>query len=314
MKRSSIFLALFMLMFSSVSFAAELISLVPQDAMIIVNINLEKISANPTLKALYDMFIPAYSEEYTADFEKMGINPYKDIQNVLFFITSKQKFGFLADGTFDTITTCETVEGSEDIQKFYKLNSIGGLPALYNENAEQATVTLVDQRTLALGDMSVLEEIGSLYNAKEEGESIKKNASFKYMANRLDLDKQIWGVAVGGKGWDQPSVKIEKSALDKVRMTFFDIDYGDKEFNMSVTSLVARNNELQPVTDAYKELINATREFVSTVPGMTKIVDSIEVMDDKSNMVRMELKMPVEKFNEALANVAEYTENNSAEK
>lgn len=314
MKRKFFVFSILMVMISSVSFAADLLSLVPYNAILVLDVNLEKISSQPILKELYQNLLPTYDNgEFTGQFEKAGINPYKDFQNVMMFVTEDEKFGLLAEGSFDTVTTYESVDNNEGLKQICEIRSIGGLPALYQEEMAQSTITLVDQRTIALGDMAILEEIGKLYNEKEDGKSIKKHPNFVYMSNRLDFNKQIWGVGIGGKGWSS-NVTTPKSGVDNIRMTIFDIDYGDKEFSLSVTALVARNSELEGLVKSLVELVEGVKGFVATVPGMTKIVDKVEIVDDHSNMARIQLNMPIDQFNAAISEVAGYVEQEEKQK
>ena len=308
MKQKIFVFSILMVMFSTVSFAADLLSLVPYDAILVLDINLEKISSQPILKELYQKILPTYdSGEFTSQFEKAGINPYKDFQNVLLFITENEKYGILAEGTFDTITTYDAVDSNEGLKQIYQITSIGGLPALSQEDMPQSIITLVDQRTIAFGDKSVLEEIGKIFNEKENGKSIRKNPNFVYMSNRVDFNKQIWGVFSGDKGWNTP-IATPKSGIDNVRMTIFDMDYNDKEFNLSTTLLVARNSELEGLVKSLVELVQGVKGFVATVPGMTKIIDKVEVVDDHNNMARIQLNMPIDQFNAAISEIAEFVE------
>ena len=311
MKRQVFVTVLCLVFFSVTSFAADMLSLVPYNAALIVNVNLEKISALPGVKAFMDSALAeSNNNKYTKDFEKLGINPYTDVKNIILFMTEDEKVAFLAEGTFDTIVTCETVQNDAELQKVYTYSAIGGLPALYNESAANSTVVFIDQRTLAFGDTEVLEIIGNLFNEKDEAKSIKKNPNFVYMTNRLDLNKQFWGAGFSGSNIWKSNVKTAPTDLDNVRMAIFDIDYGETDFEFAVSALVARNNELEALTKSFNELSNTFKGYVATVPGMTRIFENAKVTNDGSNMATYQIKMPVKDFNEALLSASDFVDNN----
>ena len=216
------------------SFAAELLSLVPHDANLVVNLGLNKVVNRPELRSVLDALLPAYEASFDSVFTKAGINPVYDIHNVLFFIDKDDKFAVLADGSFDAIKTCELAQTDPDISRAFTLTAIGGLPALKSELDSNANVVFVDQQTLAFGDMSVLEKIGEM-SANKNIKSIQSNRMFTYMLRKLDTDTpQLWGAAMGGKKWFT-AINTPKSGIDNVRITFFGLTY-DEDFILDFTS------------------------------------------------------------------------------
>jgi hypothetical protein len=248
--------------------------------------------------------LPAYEASFDSVFTKAGINPVYDIHNVLFFIDKDDKFAVLADGSFDAIKTCELAQTDPDISRAFTLTAIGGLPALKSELDSNANVVFVDQQTLAFGDMSVLEKIGEM-SANKNIKSIQSNRMFTYMLRKLDTDTpQLWGAAMGGKKWFT-AINTPKSGIDNVRITFFGLTY-DEDFILDFTSLVARNSQLQELIDSLSELLGGFKAYVASVEGMSKILDNAVIQDNRENLARVVIKMPIEKFTASLLSIGAY--------
>lgn len=302
--KSTLALVFFFAFVCASSFAAELLSLVPYDASLVVNLGLNKVVNRPEIRSVLDSLLPAYEASFDNVFAKAGINPVYDIHNVLFFIDKDDKFAILADGSFDAIKTCEVAQTDPDISRAFTLTAIGGLPALKSELDANANIVFVDQQTLAFGDLSVLEKIGEM-SVNKNIKTIQSNRMFTYMLRKLDLDTpQLWGAAMSGKKWFT-AIKTPKSGIDNVRITFFSLAY-DQDFTLDFTSLVARNSQLQELVDSLSELINGFKVYVSSVEGMSEILDNALIQDNRENLARVVIKMPIEKFTASLLSIGTY--------
>lgn len=292
-------LSLFVLVFTFSASSADLFSLVPHDASIVMKVQFQRILGQPDLKALFSTTLPAFETSYLGVFEKAGINPLEDIYNIVLFIDKDNRVGVLADGGFDAIVTCELAQSDPEIANNFTLTAVGGLPALKSELNETANVVFVDQRTMAIGDVAVLELIGKMAVDKKI-RSIKDNAMFSFMERKLVVDyPQLWGVGISGRQW-LPEVEVESSGLENVRATYFSVNY-DEEFTLDATCLVTRNSQLDDLVDSLWDLTDALKVYVSTVDGMSDIMDNLIVRDDGENLAGLFLTMPMEKFNAALS-------------
>lgn len=283
----------------SIASAADLFSLVPYDASIVIKVQFQNIMEQPELKALFNASLPAFDNaSYYDVFEKAGINPLKDIYNVVLFVDKDDKVGVLADGGFDAITTCELAQTDPDISRSFTLTAVSGLPALRSDLNAIANVVFVDQCTLAVGDLSVLDKIGQMSQDKKQ-RSIKDNPMFTFLERKLDVETpQVWGIGISGRKW-LPTVKGPVSGLDNVRATYFAFDYNEN-FTLDFTCLVTRSSQLQELVASLEQFLNGLEAYVSNVDGMAEILSNAIIQEDRENLARVFITMPANAFNSAL--------------
>lgn len=294
----AISLLFFVFTFATAS-ASDLFNLVPYDASIVMKVQFQNIMEEPTLKSLFSASLPAFDSASHYDvFEKAGIDPLKDIYNVVLFIDKDGRIGVLADGGFDAITTCELAQSDPEISRSFTLTAVGGLPALKSDLNAVANVVFVDQRTMAIGDIELLERVGQMA-ADKKIRSIKENPMFVFLERKLDVETPlVWGIGISGRSW-LPSVENPVSGLDNVRATYFAFDY-QENFTLDFTCLVTRSSQLQELVDSLWELLDGLKVYVSDVEGMAEILSNASIQDDRENLARVFINMPVAQFNAAL--------------
>lgn len=293
-------IALFVLSTFAV-YASALLPLVPTDAYLVVNFDFASIVNQPELKAVLDEQMKASANDYTDFYKRAGIDPTKDIKNVMIYLDAKERPCVIVDGTFATAEISKLIQSDKELGANFQIATIGGLQAVKNTANENANMMFVNTNTVAFGAEEVLQTVATLQNGKAK--NIITNKAFTHLMQRVETDANLWGAVVATPNW-QISKDLPVAGMQAMKTGFFSLNYG-KEFTMIFTGLVEKKAELPAFIDAMTDFLDAFRGWTASVPEMTEILKNAKVEDNKENLCRIFVSMPAEEFKTQMAKVAE---------
>ncbi|HAE41156.1 MAG TPA: hypothetical protein DCG57_21350, partial [Candidatus Riflebacteria bacterium] len=91
MKARFLLVAVLFVFSTIAAYSSVLLPLVPSDAYLIVNFDFAAIVAQPEIKALVDTQIQTNSNELVDFYKRAGIEPARDIRNVMLFLDSNER-------------------------------------------------------------------------------------------------------------------------------------------------------------------------------------------------------------------------------
>lgn len=284
-------------------FASAMLPLVPGDAYLIVNFDFASIVSQPELKTLIDTQLNSneQAKDYTDFYARAGIEPARDIKNVLVFLDSKERAGIIVSGSFDTAKISELVQSDKELAAKFELVTIAGMQTVKNAANANANMMFVNQNTVAFGSEEILAQVAALQAGK--GKDISKNADFTGLMKKVDTSSQLWGAVVAAPNW-QSRVNVPVAGLESMKTAFFSVDY-DKEFTMVFSGLVGDKKELPKFAEAMKNLLDAFKGWVASVPEMTELLKVAKIQDDKENIAKIVVAIPADQFKNTMIKLSE---------
>lgn len=297
--------------FSTISaYSSVLLPLVPSDAYLIVNFDFAAIAAQPEIKALVDTQIQTNPNELVDFYKRAGIEPARDIRNVMLFLDGNERPCILVNGTFSAKKISELIQTDKDLSAGFEITTIDGLQAVKNKLNANGNMIFINETTMAFGAEEVLKQVSQLSTGKVK--NINTNKAFAHLMERVDTDARLWGAVVTTPNW-QSRVEIPVAGLQNMKTAFFSVDY-DKEFTMDFTGLVEKKTELPEFADAMLNLLDAFRGWTASVPEMTELLKSAKVEDNQENMARIFIAVPAEQFKTTMAKLSESANKKATEK
>lgn len=301
MKIRFLLIAVLFVFSTMAAYSNVLLPLVPNDAYLIVNFDFAAIISQPEIKAVVDTQIESSSSELVNFYKRAGIDPTRDIRNVMLFLDSNERPCILVNGTFSAKKISELIQTDKDLSANFEITTIDGLQAVKNKLNANGNMIFINETTMAFGTEDVLKQVSQLSSNKIK--SITANKAFSHLMTRVDTDSRLWGAVVTTPNW-QSRVEIPVAGLQNMKTAFFAVDY-DKEFTMEFTGLVEKKAELPEFVDAMINLLDAFRGWTASVPEMTELLKGAKVEDNQENLARIYLAVPAEQFRNTMIKLSE---------
>ncbi|MBU1106505.1 MAG: hypothetical protein KKB51_07570 [Candidatus Riflebacteria bacterium] len=288
--------------FSTISaYSNVLLPLVPSDAYLIVNFDFAAIIAQPEIKALVDTQIETSPNDLVNFYKRAGIEPARDIRNVMLFLDSNERPCVLVNGTFSAKKISELIQTDKELSAGFEIATIDGLQGVKNKLNANGNMIFINETTMAFGAEDALKQVSQLSSGKVK--NISNNKAFAHMMERVNTNARLWGAIVTTPNW-QSRVEIPVAGLQNMKSAFFSVDY-DKEFTMDFTGLVEKKAELPEFADAMINLLAAFRGWTASVPEMTELLKSAKVEDNQENLARIYIAVPAEQFKNSMIKLSE---------
>lgn len=281
--------------------ASALLPLVPADAYLVVNFDFASIAKQPELKGILDQHMQTAGQDYSSFYKRAGIDPTRDIKNIMIYLDAKERPCIVVNGSFETKKLSAMIQSDKELAANFKIDTIAGLQAVKNNVNANGNMIFVDANTVAFGSEEALSQVAQLQSGKAK--DIKTNKAFTHLLERVETDANLWGAVVSTPNWET-SKNIPVPGLQAMKTGFFSLNY-DKEFTMNFTGLVGKKDELPAFIDAMTNFLDAFKGWVASVPEMTEILKSAKVEDNKENLCRIVVSMPADEFKAQMAKVAE---------
>ena len=302
MKLRVLFLLVAFSMVGLTGFSNTLLSLVPSDAYLLVNFDLNSILQQPELKALVDKHFKTGPKDYEDFYQRSGINPGKDIRNVTIFMTSNKEVGVLVSGSFDANQISRMIQTDAEMASKFSVSKIAGLQAVKNNTNPNANMMFLNKHAVAFAKEPVLKKIANLRRDK----SIIGNRAFAHMIRRVDTDANVWGTVLAGAGWEK-NIKVPITGLNKLSTAFFALSY-DKNFNFKFTGLVNKKKELPEFVTGLQNFMAAFKGWTASAPEFSTMLNKAVIQDNREHLARIVLNVPANEFKAAIDGLAKFTE------
>lgn len=301
MKIRMLFVIMAMLFAALTANAGALLPLVPEDAYLVVNFDFASIIKQPELKALIDHHMSTSGQDFTSFYKRAGIEPTRDISNIMVYLDAKERPCIIVNGAFDTKKLSTLIQTDNELSASFKIATIGGLQAVKNNVNENGNMLFVNANTVAFGAEEALNSVATLQTGK--GKNIVTNKAFAHLMERVETDSNLWGAVVATPNW-KTSGKLPVPGLQAMKTGFFSLNY-DKAFTMNFTGLVGKRDELPAFVEAMTNFLDAFRGWTASVPEMTEILKGAKVEDNKENLCRIFVSIPAEEFKASMTAIAE---------
>ena len=301
MKAKFLLVAVLFVFSTMAAYSNVLLPLVPSDAYLIVNFDLAAIVSQPEIKAVLDTQIEASTNEMVNFYKRAGIEPARDIRNVMLFLDGSERPCILVNGTFSTKKISELIQTDKDLAAGFEITTIEGLQAVKNKLNANGNMIFINETTMAFGSEDVLKMVSQLSSGKAK--NISTNKAFSHLMERVDTTSRLWGAVVTTPNWES-RVQIPVAGLQNMKTAFFSVDY-DKAFTMEFTGLVEKKTELPEFVDAMINLLDAFRGWTASVPEMTELLKSAKVEDNQENLARIFLSVPADQFKNTMLKLSE---------
>ncbi|MBF0547942.1 MAG: hypothetical protein HQM08_26130 [Candidatus Riflebacteria bacterium] len=300
MLKRVIFLAVSFLFVINMSFAGDLLSLTPDDAAFVVNVNLEKMLSSEVIKKQIDDNMAKQTPEQKKSFDefvaKTGIDPFKHIKGLLIFIgnkvdekTQKPNAAVLIDGTFDSEKIIKAIKedpkASEDavIEKFEGLDCIKG-----KKNADGVGVFL-DPNSAVIGNPDSIKTVIGV--KKGTGKNIKTNANLDALLKKADTSAAIWGAGLlPAQLKEQAKNNPQMQPLAAINALFFAFNY-DKDLNFDFTGELDKKESLEGVMTSLNGFLAMIKMMAGQSPEAAQILNLIKV-EGADTTAKITLKVP----------------------
>lgn len=184
--------------------AQDLLSVLPQDAMVVIDIHVGKLLANPEVRKAADEQAAkarAAGAPGVEEFVKnVGIDPMKDLQEIVVLVPFPGPGGqapegglTLLKGTFEEAKVLAVLEKSEDFKKDGKIDKFEGLTAIRIEGKATFAVFAAPD-TLAIGTEPYLKKMVAIKAGKEKG--IRDLPAFAEVLKRAKTDAGVWAAGL----------------------------------------------------------------------------------------------------------------------
>ncbi len=273
--------------------AASLLTIVPDSSYLVVNFNLGRIMQQPDLKAAAQKMVSLKDDNFSNFYTRAGIDPIKDISNVMLFLNSGEKACIVVNGTFNTDKISELIQSDSEVAKKIKIEDMLGFQAVKNIANKSSNVVFVDKNTVAFGEVSILEDLLKVKNGTAK--SLATNKSFASLMKKMDTRAGLWGAMLPSTdNWAKPQTNVVASTLKEIQSAFFSMNYG-KFFTFNFTGQVEKAEQLAALESGLTNLLDAMRGWTAGSPEMLKLLKMAKVQA-KGTLARVIMKVPADEF------------------
>ena len=272
--------------------------LLPADARFVGGIDVKRFTASPFYSRYAGAAAKGRPETFKELEEKTGLNPERDIEQVIFAGTpgrSGHESGVVvALGRFDRAKISSLIETEKKVTS----KSVQGVTVyLFAEGQKGAgAVAFVDDRTLVMGSQAAVE--AAILSQSQGGKSLKQNQTIMALLERVRPDATFWAVgdqsvlenmpksvpAPGGQGG-----QITLPGLRNISVS------GDMEPMIAVEITGEANDE-----SAAKNLADVVRGFVALAalqanqkPELKELASAVSVTTE-AKQVKVNARVPYE--------------------
>ena len=302
MRKNLIFTAFlafcFLFSFIGDTFAASMLPLVPADSYLVMNVNFSRLIKQKEIKAIFDEQFKVEGNSFDNFYKRAGIEPVKDINNIMVFMNGQERACVMVNGIFDTNNILDVIKADSELLKKVQIGDLNGLPLITNSTSKSGNALLLNDNTVAFGEIDLLESIAKVKAGKAK--SLVKNKDFADLMKRMNTKTAIWGGLLTSGNWSRTVKKTAMlHAMKDVRTAFFSLNY-EKFFTFVFTGKVAKKGQLAAFEAGLNNILDALKGWVASTPEMLKLLKNAQIQVDKKTMARLIIKVPAEEFKSAL--------------
>ena len=168
------------------SFAADLLTLVPNDAGLVVRANLKQLTSIPEIKSQIESLSKQQGNEYFEQVKKMGFDPLNDIYSLVAFMSidnlqktdpSNANVAFIANGKFEIDKIIEAIKTNKTTSNKVKFSEEDGFQTITytDENQGNSKMLFIDNATVVIGTELGVSNVKAVKLTRKGGILTKKD-------------------------------------------------------------------------------------------------------------------------------------------
>lgn len=304
-KKVSLMTVLFVLVLNLSAFAADLMTLIPENTAFLFSFNVAKALTMGEVKAQLEEQINKQSPDQKKMYEefvaKTGFDVTKDLKEVLFFVTKVDPQGGKPDGAavlsgnFQVEKLIAAVKESKEAGKDTTVEKFEGFDAIKAKNENDGLAVFIDNTTAVIGMPKDVKMVIDVKGGKAK--AIAGNAAFANLLKKADTGASIWGVG------QMPANIREQAKANAANVPFAAISWfafafnyaGDLTFNFMAET--EKKEEAVNVVTALNGMVAQLKAMVAQTPEAVEIANMIKV-EAVENAAKVSLNLPKAKYEE----------------
>ena len=266
------------------SFAAELLTLVPNDAGLVVRANIKQLVSIPEIKKNIEDLSKQQGKEYFEQVKNMGFDPLNDIYSLVAFMSldniqnqdaANANVAFIANGKFDIDKILEAIKTNKVTSEKVKFGEEDGFKTVtYSDDKQNSSKMLfIDNETVVIGTELGVSNVKAVKLTKKGGILTRKD--FSVAVTKLNANATLAAtIALPDEARQFLSTNEQTKPLDTIKFLSLDL---------------TKTTDLD---------INLTGDFDAT----TKMADVEKCLKTFSDMLKAN-KAPYDALNELAQNL-----------
>ena len=215
------------------SFAAELLTLVPNDAGIVVRANIKQLVSIPEIKKNIEDVSKQQGNEYFEQVKNMGFDPLNDIYSLVAFMSidsiqtqdpAKTNVAFIANGKFEIDKILEAIKTNKVTSEKVKFGEEDGFKTvIYTDDKQNNSKMLfIDNETVVIGTELGVSNVKAVKLTKKGGILTRKD--FSVAVTKLNANATLAAtIALPDEARQFLSANEQTKALDTIKFLSLDL-------------------------------------------------------------------------------------------
>ena len=215
------------------SFAAELLTLVPNDAGIVVRANIKQLVSIPEIKKNIEDVSKQQGKEYFEQVKNMGFDPLNDIYSLVAFMSidniqtqdpANTNVAFIANGKFEIDKILEAIKTNKVTSEKVKFGEEDGFKTVtYTDDKQNNSKMLfIDNETVVIGTELGVSNVKAVKLTKKGGILTRKD--FSVAVTKLNANATLAAtIALPDEARQFLSANEQTKALDTIKFLSLDL-------------------------------------------------------------------------------------------
>ena len=215
------------------SFAAELLTLVPNDAGIVVRANIKQLVSIPEIKKNIEDVSKQQGKEYFEQVKNMGFDPLNDIYSLVAFMSidniqtqdpANTNVAFIANGKFEIDKILEAIKTNKVTSEKVKFGEEDGFKTVtYTDDKQNNSKMLfIDNETVVIGTELGVSNVKAVKLTKKGGILTRKD--FSVAVTKLNANATLAAtIALPDEARQFLSTNEQTKALDTIKFLSLDL-------------------------------------------------------------------------------------------
>ncbi|MFZ2957896.1 MAG: hypothetical protein WA705_13495 [Candidatus Ozemobacteraceae bacterium] len=303
-KKISLMTVLFVLVLNLSAFAADLMTLIPENIVFLSSLNLTKMLGMEEVKKQLEDSInkqsPDQKKIYDEFLAKTGFEVTKDLKEVIFFATKldsqggKPEGAAVFSGNFQVEKLIAFVKESSEAGKSAIVEKFEGFDAIKTKNENEGLAVFIDKNTVVIGMPKDIKMVIDVKGGKAK--SVSGNAAFTSLLKKADTAASIWGVGQMPANTLEHAKNAPNASFPGISLFTFAFNYSS-DISFSFLAETAKKEEAANMVAALNGMVVQIKAMAAKSPEAVGIVNMIKV-EAVGNAVKVALNVPKDKFEE----------------
>jgi hypothetical protein len=297
--------ALIMAFTGNAAFAADLMSLVPQEADFVLQLNITKILETPEAKkALLDNLnkSPEQKKAFDEFVKNTGFNPMENLKQVVVFSSGKvdpkkpaQMAGAVISGNFNKAKILEAIKKDEKAGKEVEISKLKGFDAVVPKSKKDGWGVFLDDSTVVVGAESGVNKVADIKAGK--GKSVAARKEFFSIIKKMDTKATLSGAGlIPAELKAKVKANPQAAPLAALNYFFFSFNHG-ANITFDFNGEVDKKENVDTVMTSLNGFLAMLKMFAAQAPEAAEVLNMIK-LTAKGTTVAINLNVPKAKLEE----------------